>query len=429
MKVAQLRYLVLPLLLAGCANPRSFSGGGMGGPTPTYSPTPLDGSSSPGGSTLGDPSEDFSRRTNRPINPRVTSPAGRTAPRPAPTPAPTKPAPAPKGPTLGLPTAKSGSQPQGTTASMTSPLLGDDDPETGLSVRNAVQVPLVWNRRYQSTERRAIETLVFGAGPRRLMIISSLHGDEPQSMALVDELAAFARANPNDLGGQRVLFVRTPNPDGLAGRSSVNSHGVDLNRNFPGQNWVRTPDRVSGARPASELETQVLVRLMTEFKPQLLVHLKDSRDQGRVNAEGSCRELGAALCRRTKFESLQDGGAKTTGSVENFAWTKLNCPALTVLVPLEKDDATAWEKNQTGLLSILRGDTAAVSARPTEDVAEAERLEQRPASRQTAAAPSSLKSQQRSSETSKAPSRRAAARRNESDATVPERGYYELPQP
>lgn len=427
MKVAHLILLPLSLILVGCANPQTFNGGGMGGSGPTYSPTPLDGSSSPGGSTLGDPSEDFSRRTNRPINPRVTSPAGRST-QPAPAQAPAKPAPAPKGPTLGLPTARNnGGQTQGTTASITAPPLGSDSSETIPPVRNAVQVPLIWNRRYQSTERRPIETLVYGNGPRRVMILSSLHGDEPQSLALVEELAAYARNNDNDLGGQRVLFVRAPNPDGLAGRSSMNSHGVDLNRNFPSQNWVRTPDRVSGARAGSELETQVLVRLMTEFKPQLVVHIKDSRDKGRVNIEGSCQELGDALSRRMKFETLQGGGAKTTGSIENYATTRLNCPALTILVPLEKDDPAAWEKNQDGLLSLLRGQRDDVSSRPT-DLRTDDEPNPRPVGRKTADVPATRSVSRPVSNPGKS-SGRPNSRRSSDGGSVPDRGYFELPDP
>ena len=56
---------------------------------------------------------------------------------------------------------------------------------------------------------------------------------------------------------------------------------------------------------------------------------------------------------------------------------KLNCPALTVLIPLEKDDPTAWRKNGPALLGILNPASAdpATSWRKTESRQIAERLD------------------------------------------------------
>jgi len=350
MKVAKITRLVLPLLIAGCANPRTFSGGGFGGGTPVLtqpyeagsatSPGPASGGV--GGGSLGDPDTDsFSQRTQRPISPKTTpvSPPSSNSNPPPPT----------KQPTLNLPIAGRAKTP---TASITAPLGAEPGPSAA-PVRPAVVVPLVWNRRHQSAQRRPIETLLFGTGERRILVLASLHGDEPQSVGLVEELAQHLRSNPDAVAGLKVLLVHAPNPDGLVGRTSVNSRGVDLNRNFPGQNWAKTPDSSSGARAASEQETQVLVRVTTEFRPQLVIHLKDSRDKGRVNAEGSCRELADSFARQTRFDALRDAGAKTSGSFENFAWSKLNCPTLTVLFPLEKDDPTAWQKNGPAILGLL----------------------------------------------------------------------------
>lgn len=416
MKVARLCHLVLPLLLAGCANPRTFSGSSsMGGGGPTYAPTPATGGG--GGTTLGDPEDGFSQRSNRPITPKVTTPTRPS--RPAPN---TTPTPAPKGPTLGLPTARRNDTP---TASIGAPVLGGDSPEAGNAVRNTIGVPLVWNRRYQSTQRRPIETLVFGTGDRRVMVIGSLHGDEPQSVGLVDELALHLRANPDVLAGLRVLLVRSPNPDGLAGRTSVNSHGIDLNRNFPAPNWARTADKHSGTKAGSELETQVMVRLTSEFRPNLVVHLKDSRDKGRINSEGACRELADAFASQMKFEVLRDGGAKTSGSYENYAVGKLNCPVLTILIPLEKDDPTAWQKNGPALLKILQP-----SAEPSVSWRKIE-------SRQVAERPDSP-----DSETPRTRVRTLDLRQDDptrvvrpdgkpksASLSIPDRGYYELPGP
>jgi len=46
-----------------------------------------------------------------------------------------------------------------------------------------------WSRYFRSTDRRPIESLILGSGPARIAILASLHGDEMQSVSLVEELA------------------------------------------------------------------------------------------------------------------------------------------------------------------------------------------------------------------------------------------------
>lgn len=410
MKVARLTSLFIPLALIGCANPRTFSsGGGYGGTT--YSPTPYDGGfSAPttvpqGGSSLGDAENGFTQRSPRSIPSQTAKPPAVTTPvrpsKPAPNVTPT---PAPKGPTLGLPTAQ---------IAGTGPLGGD--PSTTEGATRSTGSKLTWNRRLQSAQKRPIETLLFGTGPRRVVFLASLHGDEPQSVGVVEQLAQHLASHPDLLAGCKVLLVRCANPDGLEGRFSLNSRGVDLNRNFPGSNWSKTPDRRSGSKGGSEPETAALVKLLSDFKPSLLVHVKDSRDVGRVNSEGNCVELADQVARLRKFEVMRNAGTKTTGSLENYAASKLNTPALTVLLPLEKDDATAWDKNRDALLTIIQPKNVESAGLETED--EGSQVAELPAPPNT-----DDESPVRKTSTPIATSRRPST-------SIPSQGYHALPQP
>ena len=123
-----------------------------------------------------------------------------------------------------------------------------------------------------------------------------MHGDEPQSVGLIDELAMHLRSHPEELAGLKLVLVRSPNPDGLAGRTSVNSlqhrHQPQFSRP------ESAPDALTGSRGrrrAASWRHKVMVGpISSEFRPNLVVHLKDSRDQGKVNAEGACQELADA---------------------------------------------------------------------------------------------------------------------------------------
>jgi len=410
MKVARLTSLFIPLALIGCANPRTFSSGGGAGGT-TYSPTPYDGGfSAPttvpqGGSSLGEAENGFTQRSPRSVPSQTAKPPAVTTPvrpsKPAPNVTPT---PAPKGPTLGLPTAQiAGAGPLGS------------DPAPSTDAPSPTSSKLTWNRRLQSAQKRPIETLLFGTGTRRIVFLASLHGDEPQSVGVVEQLAQHLASHPDLLAGCKVLLVRCANPDGLEGRFSLNSRGVDLNRNFPGSNWSKTPDRRSGSKAASEPETAALVKLLSEFKPSLLVHVKDSRDVGRVNSEGNCVELADQVARLRKFEVMRNAGTKTTGSLENYAASKLNTPALTVLLPLERDDSTAWDRNRDALLTIIQPKNVESAALEIED--EGSLVAELPAP------PDAVEeSPVRKTSAPKSAPRRPAT-------SIPSQGYHPLPQP
>ena len=410
MKVARLTSLFIPLALIGCANPRTFSSGGGSGGT-TYSPTPYDGGfSAPttvpqGGSSLGEAENGFTQRSPRSVPSQTARPPAVTTPvrpsKPAPNVTPT---PAPKGPTLGLPTAQiAGAGPLGS------------DPAPSTDALSPTSSKLTWNRRLQSAQKRPIETLLFGTGTRRIVFLASLHGDEPQSVGVVEQLAQHLASHPDLLAGCKVLLVRCANPDGLEGRFSLNSRGVDLNRNFPGSNWSKTPDRRSGSKAASEPETAALVKLLSEFKPSLLVHVKDSRDVGRVNSEGNCVELADQVARLRKFEVMRNAGTKTTGSLENYAASKLNTPALTVLLPLERDDSTAWDRNRDALLTIIQPKNVESAALEIED--EGSLVAELPAP------PDAVdESPVRKTSAPKSPPRRPVT-------SIPSQGYHPLPQP
>lgn len=210
-----------------------------------------------------------------------------------------------------------------------------------------------WNRVYRSTDRRTIDSLQLGSGTQRIAILASLHGDETQSVALVEELARYFSEHREALRDTAVLLVRTANPDGLAAhpRSPYNVHGVDLNRNFPSANWKPLANARAGSKAGSETETRVAMRLIGDFHPTLLVHLKDSRDQSVVNREGNVGDRAETVARLVRGTAVAGLGAKTSGSIEHYANTQLKCPSLTLLLAVEASDQAAWVKNRDGLLA------------------------------------------------------------------------------
>ena len=105
---------------------------------------------------------------------------------------------------------------------------------------------------------------------RTILVIGSMHGDEPAGTRVVRRLRSTPVAPEVDL-----WLVPTMNPDGAAAGRRTNDHGVDLNRNFP-RHWVEAGEGTatwSGPAPSSEPETRAVQALLRQVRPRTVVVL------------------------------------------------------------------------------------------------------------------------------------------------------------
>ncbi|HUP91189.1 MAG TPA: M14 family murein peptide amidase A [Solimonas sp.] len=142
---------------------------------------------------------------------------------------------------------------------------------TGASVNGQ---PLLW-RDYMPSSRRVT--------PRRVLLIGGIHGDELSSVSVVFQW--MQRLSQERFQPFHWRVIPSANPDGLLKRppTRVNANGVDLNRNFPTENWEAEaltywkqktksdPRRYPGKKPLSEPESRWLTRVILQFKPDAIV--------------------------------------------------------------------------------------------------------------------------------------------------------------
>jgi predicted deacylase len=150
---------------------------------------------------------------------------------------------------------------------------------TALAALVAAPADAAGGRERPSTTREVIGTSVLDrpirvvhraheGATRRVLVIGTIHGDEPAGMRVVRRLVRRGEL-PRDLD---LWMVRTVNPDGTAADRRTNANGVDLNRNFPyrwqtsarGETW-------SGRKPLSEPEAVALRQLVRRVQPELVV--------------------------------------------------------------------------------------------------------------------------------------------------------------
>lgn len=103
-------------------------------------------------------------------------------------------------------------------------------------------------------------------GRRRVVLVSTMHGDEPHTRRILTSLRDGAPIRGIDL-----WVVPTYNPDGLARHTRKNARGVDLNRNFP-HRWTDLDGPYeSGRRPGSEPETRAMMRFLADIRPRRVI--------------------------------------------------------------------------------------------------------------------------------------------------------------
>ncbi|WP_165821203.1 murein peptide amidase A [Nocardioides gansuensis] len=103
-------------------------------------------------------------------------------------------------------------------------------------------------------------------GERRVLLVSTMHGNEPHTRQILTSLRDGAPIRGVDL-----WVIPDYNPDGLRQRTRRNARGVDLNRNYP-YRWADLDGTYeSGRAPASEPETRAVMRFLRDVRPRRLI--------------------------------------------------------------------------------------------------------------------------------------------------------------
>lgn len=103
-------------------------------------------------------------------------------------------------------------------------------------------------------------------GKRRIVLVSTMHGNEPHTRQILTSLRDGAPIRGIDL-----WVIPHYNPDGLARGTRKNARGVDLNRNFP-HDWADLDGAYeSGRHPASEPETRAVMRFLDRIGPRRVI--------------------------------------------------------------------------------------------------------------------------------------------------------------
>jgi protein MpaA len=217
---------------------------------------------------------------------------------------------------------------------------------------------------------RPIEVYTFGEGDREYLIVAGIHGGyERNTIALANELIRYIDNHPNIIPQDVTLYIiRNMNPDGEARAEGVdgrvNNRGVDLNRNFPTENWVADWDRdgcwiyrptTGGAYGGSEPETRTVMSFIASHDIQAVISYHSAAlgvFPGGVPWEPESIRLARTLAKATNYPYPPlDTGCEYTGTLAD--WAVENGVGAAVDMELANHRDTDFNKNLKALEAFL----------------------------------------------------------------------------
>ena len=90
---------------------------------------------------------------------------------------------------------------------------------------------------FRSVKRRLIEVYEFGDSERCVLVIGGIHGDEGAGVVLAGSLLKYLMELSRSDLQSKVVLMPVANPDGWTAGTRCNAHRIDINRNFPTENF------------------------------------------------------------------------------------------------------------------------------------------------------------------------------------------------
>lgn len=202
----------------------------------------------------------------------------------------------------------------------------------------------------KSVEGRPIPYHILGDGPRVVLFLATIHGNENAGTPLMHTMMDYLRERPDFLAGYKAVIVPVMNPDGYAKNTRGNAHGVDLNRNFPAMN--RENSAKYGPAGLSEPESQAIFDMVQKYKPERIVTMH--QPWAIVDWDGPGEPLARHMSRHTILPAKRIGSRP--GSLGSYAGGDLQIPIITWELPgkaHEESAETLWRLYGRSLVAAI----------------------------------------------------------------------------
>ena len=234
-----------------------------------------------------------------------------------------------------------------------------DPVAAGEAVRSAPMARPAWAPRWDVIGRshagRPLRVTRLGSGPRRVLWVGGIHGNEREGRISTEQLPHAFRAADDLERLVTLVILEDVNPDGTARNTRGNSRGVDLNRNYPAANFK--PNRFFGMRPLDQPEAHALHDLILRERPDLVIVAHSWRNDHFINYDGPAGHLAERFSAHCGYRVKPSSDiSPTPGSLGSWVGSTLRIPILTLEYRRGRDPWAAWDETRDAILAVIRAD-------------------------------------------------------------------------
>lgn len=213
-----------------------------------------------------------------------------------------------------------------------------------------------------SVQGRGITGYRFGSGASYIVFVGTTHGDEKSSTYTLNSFIDYLEKNYDSIPGHRtIVVIPNLNPDAFAASRRTNANDVDLNRNFPANNWkqgVTMPGGTynangGGSAPLSEPESSAVANYILSVSPRLVLTYHAAAGVVIPNDAGDSDSLARIYDQKSNLNYADNAQTAslfnydTTGAMEDWLLDKHNIP--TILVELWTKSGNEFTRNQNAM--------------------------------------------------------------------------------
>jgi protein MpaA len=218
-----------------------------------------------------------------------------------------------------------------------------------------------------SVQGRNITAYSFGNGASKIIFVGTTHGDEKSSTHTLNSFVDSLEVNYGNIPAHRtIIVIPNLNPDGYAASRRTNANNVDLNRNFPANDWkqgVTMPDNSynpngGGSAPLSEPESRALANYVLAQNPRLVLTYHAAAGVVIPNDSGDSDALAHTYDQKSNVGYAPNSHTgsifdyDTTGSFETWLHDSPGIP--TLLIELWTSSNNEFSKNQNAMWAMVQ---------------------------------------------------------------------------
>ena len=208
-----------------------------------------------------------------------------------------------------------------------------------------------WRTIGHSIEGRDIRLRTVGTGPRVVLWINGIHGNEPEGALSTARLPDAFGADSARTARVTLHLIEDINPDGHAADSRFNAAGIDLNRNYP---LAFAPAKRHSTQPLDQPESILLAGRIAALQPDLIISVHSWPEKHFINYDGPAAALSERFSALSGYLVVpSDGFHPTPGSLGSWVGIGMGIPILTLEHERGANPIHCWQRTGSAILAVI----------------------------------------------------------------------------